>query len=472
MNYLTYHALLRNTILHTTIICLLLTFKSESVKGQTSTNVITLPHLLSKARASYPAMAIQSARTQASQAYIKQIKANQLPTLRLQEELTLGTANSRQGSYFSPGVNVSTSGRNQTEATNELATGNIAVAFAEWKLFNFGGFQAEQTVAKAEWQGAVASLQKEEFLLQKAVIEAYLNLLKYQRLALIEQQNMARAQKISQVIENLVRTGLKPSLDSSLAIAELTKANLNYLRLQEQYQQSYLYLSMLCGLTPNSWQADTTLNTSRLQNISTTGVLPADHPSLLPYQRNIDLQLARNTFLQKEIMPKFSLLGAVWMRGSSITTESTFGPLANGLGFQRQNFLLGAVASFDLIDIERMHRKRSVQQYRLEQARQELTLSRMQLENELMTTDASLAALQEQLNQIPRLIRAGQDVYNQRLNLYNNGLETIVGLTSSLQMVYQTEKEYEELRDRTTRQVLRKALATNDIDSFLRLFQP
>ncbi len=225
---------------------------------------ISLEESVEAAFRNYPTLAARAATLKAARAGMRQVKDNRLPNLRLHDQVQLGTANGLPGSYFSLGLIVPTSGSIRPGNTMNLATGNVALAMMDWEVFNFGRYQAEQRVARAEIAASEADVEQERFMLRQTVINTYLEMLRLRQYSRIEQKNVERAETVLGIIANLVRSGIKPGLDTSLAVAELSKARLGYLQVQEEYQQARINLSVLTGIEAATLRIDTTFIPERL----------------------------------------------------------------------------------------------------------------------------------------------------------------------------------------------------------------
>jgi outer membrane protein TolC len=432
---------------------------------------LSLEDAVALSLAQYPTLSAQQAALNASKANLELVKDNRLPNLRLHNQVHLGTANGLPGSYFSMGLIVPTSGSIRPNNSMEMATGNIALAFLDWEVYNFGRYQAEQQVARGGIQVSEAEMERERFLLQQTVINTYLDALRLRQIAGIEEKNVARAETVLKIIANLVRSGIKPGLDTSLAVAEVSKAKLGYLQVQEQYMQAKINLATLTGVPLAQLRIDTTFHPERLMIVSDQSTNEAPHPLLRFRERTVARQALEVEVLQKAAMPRLSILGATWMRGSNLDFADNYGPLASGLVYRRYNFLLGVAITFNVTDIRRARRRTDVQQFRVEEARQQLASESLQLQNTFTSSDSLLILIRKQLREIPTAVRAATDVYNQRMTLYNNGLENIIGLTDALKLLYNVEKDYITARNKAAQLMLQRAFATNDYEAFYNLFR-
>jgi outer membrane protein TolC len=433
--------------------------------------VLTLDEAVRTAQAQYPTLSAQRAALESVRTSARVLRDNRLPNLRLHHQLTLGTANGMSGSFFSAGVAIPTSGSRRAANRPELASGTLAVAALDWEVLNFGRFGAENALADADIALGESGLLREELGLQQAVIASYLDVFWLGQYLRIEQRNRARVDTSYRIITNLVRNGIRPGLDSSLASVAASRARLAYLRMREQYQQAALQLGMLTGQAGRAVPIDTTLRLEALLAPVPSPPPTEAHPLLRFRADQVARQQEEISLIRKAALPRVALMAGAWGRGSSVNVLNEYEPLGTGLAFTRTNVLLGVGTTVNLTDFRRLENRAQVQQFRVEEARYQLATERLELENALQTADSVLAVLRLQLAELPTALRSAQAAYDQRLALYNNGLENILALTDALTLLTAVEREYADTLNRAVRLRLQKAYATNDFTDFFALFR-
>jgi len=188
-------------------------------------------------------------------------------------------------------------------------------------------------------------------------------------------------------------------------------------------------------------------------------------------ERFVTRQTAEIDLIRKTALPRLTLLAATWARGTSLDIENNFGPLGSGLAYSRTNYLLGFAATMNVLDIRRATTRVRQQQFRIEQARSQLAVERVQLQNALSAADAQLTVVARQLAELPNALRSAREAYAQRLSLYNNGLETILGLTDALNLLTTVEREVVQTHSQAVRLRLQRAQATDNFNDFFILFR-
>ena len=419
----------------------------------------------------YPTLAAQRSALEAFRANVQVLHDNRLPNIRLHDQVNIGTANGLSGSYFSMGLIVPTSGGRRPDNSSDLASGNIALATADWEVYNFGRFGAENRLANADIAVGESGLEREQFGLRQVVINTYLELVWLGQNLKIEQQNLARVDTVRRIINNLVLNGIRPGLDSSLASVELSRAKLSYYQMQEEYRRANVQLATLTGRQINELEVDTTFNAQMLLGEPAPSTVLSSHP-LLKYRSNLlTRQNAEIEMIRRSALPRVSVLTSVWARGTSLDIDNNFGPLGQGFGYSRTNFLLGLAATVNLTDFKRVKTRATQQRWRVKEAASLLTVEQVQLNNTLTMADSVMSSIRLSLQELPVTVRSATLAYQQRMSLYNNGIENILGITDALQLLNKVEKQVIDVQRRAVAVRLQKAYATSDFEPFLALFR-
>ncbi len=449
----------------TIISCLLIT--CMSAQGQ----LLSMEQAVDAALAKSPTIEAQRAALAGFEASVGVLRANRLPNVRLHDQIDVGTANGLSGSYFSMGLIVPTSGGRRDENRMDLASGNIALATADWEVYNFGRYKAEDQLARADIAVGQAGVQREQFMLRQAVIGAYLDVIWRGRILQLESRNIARADTVSRIINNLVHNGIRPGLDSSLANVELSRARLNYYEIDEGLRRAFLQLSMLTGRKVSQLAIDTTFHEQALSGQPNELKVMIAHP-ILNYQNTLlNRQQSEINAIRKTALPRVSLLASGWARGTSLDIDNNYGPLGRGFGYSRTNFLLGVAATVNLTDFKRTKSRTEVQEWKIKEAGSRLDFERLKLENTLASSDSVLATVRLALQELPNTIRSAESAYQQRLSLYNNGIENILALTDAMQLLTKVERQALDIEKRAVELRLQRAYATSDFEDFFSFFR-
>ena len=187
--------------------------KPYSLSSLTDSALRNLPQLMQK-----------KALINSGQAAVKDIRHQFIPFLRANAQAELGTDNSLPGSYYSFGIIPSTSSGISNQNNGQAAVGSLATIYGEYTFLDFGYRKASIQSAISNVGVETADYERLSYQVKADVTRLYLTLLKNQMQLEIEGQNRQRYEKIFSVIQALTQSGIKPGVDSSLAMAELSKS--------------------------------------------------------------------------------------------------------------------------------------------------------------------------------------------------------------------------------------------------------
>jgi len=136
---------------------------------------------------------------------------------------------------------------------------NLGIAAFDWEVYNFGKYGAQNKVAKSDINVQQKSYAESKYDLQGFTISNYLQLLRLQNFLRIQYRNISRTQEILRSIMSLAKSGVRAGVDTSIAQAELSKARLNYIELENQSKQVQLRLSEVSGFPYQSIVPDSTV---------------------------------------------------------------------------------------------------------------------------------------------------------------------------------------------------------------------
>ena len=438
--------------------------------------VISLKQAIDSVGKNYPGLKVKQMQIKSADYTISDAKHQALPSLKVSDQLDMGTANSIGGSYFPMGIIPSTSGGIRGSNNSDIASGNVAVGYSEFELATFGLNRARVESAKARSKEAVADYRKTEYWLQYHVTQLYFDLLKYNLLSTIQQKNIDRYQLLYKYIKAYTSSGMKAGVDSSVANAEVSKAKIQYIRTQQLLKQLKSEFIMYTGLRNTSFNVDTNFyhlpvsTISQLQMLVSGDTISLGNPLLNYYKSRWDYSLSQEKLIKKSFLPKISVLGAAWSRGSSISSKDVYGNFSSGFDYSRYNYMLGLALTYNIVDIVHRKDKTNEQFFQTEVVREELSEQKSLLSTQLDQSDIAIQASLDKLREIPVQLKASRDAYAQKLAQYDSGLVTIVELTNVSYLLFSAETDEIEARSELLNTLLQKAVTNNTLNSFISHF--
>lgn len=449
---------------------LLLLFCTVIACAQQPATPLSLKTLLNQVNEKAPSLLADSAAVNVKLAQATEVRNNWLPNFKLNYQADVGTNNNTAGPYFGFGIVPSNSSGVRAESNTSAALVNLGIAALDWEVYNFGAYGAQNKVAGSDVAVQQNQFQRSKYQLETYAIGGYLQLLWLQDNLKIQQRNIERNQQIDRSILSLTKSGVRPGVDTSIAQAELSKARLNYIELEDQFKQAQLQLSAISALPYQSIVPDSLVQAKLIQ-ASIPGLSSADtanHPLINYYRSVVQNSREREDLVRKQYNPKVLVEGAAWGRGSSIENDK-FGALASGWGFDRDNYLVGVGISYNLFDLRRKQLKLRTQKTATDYAIKTLDEQKSLLELSINQADASLNTARERLLEIPNQLKAANAGYRQKLSLYKSGLTDIIELNAALNILYRAETDYAQARSTYMKALFQKAITGNQMGSVLNL---
>ncbi len=470
-------------IIYSIILCTL----AASSRAQ-ETSAISLQTIIDSARSHLPILAQKRALVNSADAQTKFIRNSFLPSAIVADELSVSTDNSLPGSYWSLGIIPSTSAGVRAADNLQPATGNIGVLYSQYDLEDFGLKNAAIQNAQANANLSKTDLAREEYMLAWQIGKLYFNLIKNQYQLEVDSQNVKRYQDVYKVIQAVTLSGIKAGADSSVALAELSKTRITYNQTLGQLKQLQQQLSYLSGLPA----ANIRLSTDSIFSTNTSGSLVRDKadnklnrfinpplgdggkdgraitsPLTDYYEKQKQLYLSAENLVKKSYLPRIFLAGDIWARGSSIDYNNNYKSLADGLGYQRLNYMAGVTISYDLFNGVHKKDKLAVTHYQTLASDEALQQERLSLQNISNRADEAINTAYKNLLEIPIQIKASQDGYNQKTAQYKAGIINLIDLTNASYVLYRAQTDYVQTLSDWFLANLDKVAATGNLDLFI-----
>lgn len=428
----------------------------------------TLQDLINSTNTHLPSLQQKQALVNAAHATVTDVQHSYLPQLRASEQLNIGSDNSMAGSYFPFGITPSTSAGVRNENSLQPATGNMAVVYGEYELYNFGLKKARIGNAETMVDLQKADYEREQYMAHAEVVKLYFNLLKNKYLLAADKQNVSRYDSIFHLIRALTASGIKPGSDSSLAKAELSKTKITYTQTMGTINQLKEQLSFFTGI------ASRELNIDTLPALFSPSLYAADAPAdtvnnpLIDfYSKRKEALLSNETVIKKSFMPKVMLASSVWARGSSIQFSDQYKSLTNGLGYQRFNYAVGLAFTYNLFNGLYKKDKLTINRYQTDAATAELEQQKAALQAATMQAENVLQVTRDNLEELNIQLQSAQDTYRQKIAQYKAGIISLIDLTNASFVLYRSQIDYINTINSWWLSQLDKATANGTLTQFI-----
>lgn len=429
----------------------------------------TLSELTDSAARHLPSILQKQALISAARAGVTDAQHASLPALKVYDQLTLSSANGATGSYL-PGMVIPTASAIRSSNIYQPASGNIAMLYGEYELVNFGLRKARIADAVANEQLKESDLSRDLYLLKLQISKLYFTLLRNLLQLGADQQNVHRYQSAYTIIQAITKSGIKAGVDSSLALAELSKAEISYTKKTGDIQQLQQQLAFLTGIT-DSIAIDTTEQQyaapsyfSRADNNDS-----AVNPLLEYYRKQRATYVSATNLIKKSYLPKIVLAGGVSGRGTSIdyNNDDNYKALSTGWGYQRFNYMTGLSFVYNLFDGVHRKDKLAVSNYNMQASDYAMQQQQQALHTAQIQAETALRIATESLQKLPVQLQAASDAYGQKLAQYKAGIINLVDLTNASFVLYSAQTDYVEALNDWMQAHLDKAAATGNLDLFI-----
>jgi outer membrane protein TolC len=430
--------------------------------------MLSLKEALSSAENNYPAIKAAGNYVKSADYLIKEARREYIPSLRLSEQLTYATANSLPGTYFSYGVSVSGSIEKQNQDNPNF--GAVSALYSEFPVYTFGQNKAKIDLAKTRKNLAESGLAVDKFQVSARTAAAYFDLIAFVNLRKAAEENLQRASDIRIIIRSSTLSGLTPGVDSSTANAEVSKARLALIDAINNEKMQRNYLQELTGLPINNINPDTAI-ISKLpqQQISQQPVI--NSPVIDLYKQRENLSIAQESLARKNYLPRISILGAAWGRGSGISPESqsTVDPtFADGTKLSRFNYAIGVGAVFNILDYPRIEAEANSIKYQSLGLQEETNEQKLILQKQLKDAEDNFDAAFKKAKESPVMVSAARSAYQQKLAMYKAGLINFTDLAQSLYNLNEAETQNAISYNNAWKALLYEALPTGDLNILMK----
>ena len=274
-------------------------------------------------------------------------KYSRLPTVEASYQAGQATANNLTGMFY-PGVILPISGPPSTHNVYSPAAESAAGLLLNWQATTFGQRNAQINIAVADAKSKKSAFNNETFRHKINILSTYLDVLLAQDVLQIHQHNIERVSTSLSQSRILANTGIKPGVDTALFLSELSKAKIDYLNAQNQLETKQWMLAALIVTDSLPVPTDTGfLNHLPLNTLNNDSSF-ATHPLMQYAQSQYDLSRSKELYIKKSYMPKLSLWGTGFARGSGFQPDGSV-KTWDGLGLTRYNYGAGLQLSFSIL---------------------------------------------------------------------------------------------------------------------------
>lgn len=451
--------------------------RSQATQAQApaADSILTIQGAIRIAMANYNLIKAKQDIVKASSLEVRAAKQDGLPDFVTAVETTYGTLNGMSGfPSGEPGLTTVNAGPIMSTQNWNAAFGALYLTNINWNLYSFGLQRAHVAAAKGQYQQDQADLLQQQFQQQVQVTGAYLSLLAAQQVRVAMEDNLFRATQLRDVIQQRTLNGLNPGVDSSIANAEVSKARLTLIDAENFEQQQANQLSIQMGITPRSFQLDTSYALVLPKNL--LNAVPPDvsaNPTLQWLASRVTTSNLFSTYIRKTGLPRVALFGLGQDRGSGFglnygTNSSDYSKsFIRGIEPYRANYLVGVGITWDITNLGRSRSRANAQRLRSSAFNNEYLLEQNNLVNQMALSDQQIRNALAKYRETPVQLKSAEDAFTQKKALYENGLATIIDVAQTLFTLNRAEIDRDIACDAVWQAILFKAATAGDLNLFL-----
>lgn len=453
------------TIMHWgkgTILVLLFSISSDLSFGQTN-----LKSLLEQAEKNYPAIAAKQAEAEAARANVALEKNTLLPSLDASYQANYSTYNNITGMSY-PGNLMPISGP-PSDDNYGAVPGSAASLVFKWTPLTFGQRSASVGYSEKMYEKQLAAVEDEVLKVKLRTAFMYLEIAATGELIKAYEKNIERNEFNLRQVSALVRSGIRPAVDSLKFKGELSKTKVALYELQNQLEINKQELAeALATDNLNDLQLDEPL----FQNLPVLNDLTGtiQNPLLHMAQYEVEAQDASLKKIKRMWVPSLEFWSTVYGRGSGIAYDGTI-RRPDGWSLTRYNYGVGIQVVFPILDFANITIKTRRQEALLTLSKNYFSLTQLSLKKQELTTAGSLAASVRIAREIPIEFEASEAAYNALQARYKNGLVDYTELIQAQYDLLNAETRLKNAHINAWKSLLKLAVIRGDINIFLNQIQ-
>ena len=433
--------------------------------GQNNDSLISLRKAIEMADQNDHALKARNYETEAALKNVDATKYIKRPSLDASYQVNLATANNLTGLFYPAGI-LPMTGPPSAENNFTPVTGSAAAILLSWQAVTFGQQNAQINESLAEATAKKFQYRQDQFKNEINVISKYLDVVLAAEKLQIQQQNIDRVNVNLGQSRVLSKSGLKPGLDSAFFLSELSKARIDWLRAKNQLEAERLSLADLLVTDVLVFPSDTAFINLLPLSDSNLDTIFKNHPFVQYAQSQLDLSHSKELMLKKSWLPKLTVFGILFSRGSGISHDGTLNTF-EGLELSRHNYGAGVQLSYPIMkygDVKRQLRvQESLSNSSTENIAQSNTVLQTQQKIATATFENGLDIAAETMNEL----KSARYAFNAMQTRYNTGLVNLADVVQVQYNLLEAELAVKTAYWNAWKALLLQAYARGDINVFL-----
>jgi outer membrane protein TolC len=414
--------------------------------------------------AHHPALQAQQAGEEARRAQVSVGRAGYLPSLDLSAQINVGTGNVLRGGVFSMREIPNVSGPPTGRDIGDAALGSVIGVGIGWDAIGLVRQMAQVDAALAEASQAHAAVEVSRLVVAYAAADQFIDAISRAETVAAARVTVERMRVLVAIIKALVDQELRPGVDYSRAAAELALASTQLIRAEQAEALSRTALARALGAAGEKIQigAGRLLEPASLRTAASAN----KSPELAEADAVVRASQARKHAVDLQYLPRLDLLGALWVRGSGLTSGMVAPSPGAGIVPDTPNWVTGICLTWPALELVAVRARSRVEaaQVKAAQARRSEVMQAVQ--SQIDAARETLEAARRIAENTPIALKAARDAEAQATARYRAGLATVDAVAEAERLLAQAEIDDAVARLNVRRAQLLLARAVGDLAPF------
>lgn len=360
------------------------------------------------------------------------VSGGTLPYLAASGSAARGSGTNSTRGRVGPALNAGTNTAGLKEITH-------VVGFdAGWEIDLFGRFRRQLEAAAADTQAAAEARHGVLITVIADTVRAYIELRAYQGRVSLAQENITRAARTLELVQERFRRGLTNELDVTLARRQFAALQAALAPLQAQVLQAQRRIAVLVGESPAALQAQLTPPgpIPALPEKILAG-LPLDtirrRPDLRQLERQLAAETARIGVATADLFPRVAITAGLGLQGQGLGRA----PVVNDLLWSAGPTAIVPLLDFgrieSLIELENLRAKELLYAYR------QTVLSALEQVDDALS---NYAAQRRRAGHLAEAVDASRRAFDLATGRYDRGLVDFLNVLDAQRQMYELQDQY------------------------------
>lgn len=336
-----------------------------------------------------------------------------------------------------------------------------------WEPFDFGLRAANVETARAAERQSAAGVSLTKLDVGMGVGEAFFSLIMMDQAVHAMQANVDRRRVFAETVAVLVKSKLRPGVDSSRATAEEAMARTQLIQAEQAREVARAALAEVLGAAGVRIEVQSAplLHPPVLTPLPDPA--PWTHPLAIAQSATVEVFRKRKEAYDFAWVPRVELQGAFFGRGSGWDSQGNQTNGAGALFPDVPNWAGGATVTFSLFDFASLRSKRSIEHHNEQAERAAYDQALQALTAKHAKSIELVKAAYRVADNTPLQLSASRDTESQTRARYRAGLATVVEVAEAQQLLVQASIDDALARLGVWRSLLGLSGARGDLQPFL-----